>query len=111
MKNKNILRMVAVLIFAMIVLTYNVPYLFAENTETIETKQVVLDVKNMTCPACWYKVKKSLTRLDGVKTAKVSLLSDQAVVTYEPSKISIDDLIKATTDAGYPSSIKKIEEK
>jgi mercuric ion binding protein len=51
-------------------------------------------------------VKKSLTQLDGVKRAKVTLQPPEAVVVFDPAKVSIEDLVHATTYAGYPSSVK-----
>lgn len=57
-------------------------------------------------PVQWWS-KKNLTKLDGVQEARVTLKPPEAVVVYDPSKISIEDLIKATTNAGYPSSVKK----
>jgi len=51
--------------------------------------------------------KKSLTRLDGVKEVKITLEPPEAIVIYNPNKIKIGDLIKATTNIGYPSSVKQ----
>lgn len=67
---------------------------------------VTLDVRNMTCAACPITVKKSLTRVPGVIDAKVDFDRHIAVVTYDPSRAGVAALTKATTDAGYPSSIK-----
>jgi mercuric ion binding protein len=32
-----------------------------------------------------------------------------AVVTFDPNKTSAEALTKATADAGYPSSVKKVQ--
>ena len=66
-----------------------------------------MEVKNMTCVSCVVGVKKSLTRLNGIKEAKVTLEPPEAVVIFDPVKVKVEDLIKATTNAGYPSSIKQ----
>jgi hypothetical protein len=34
-----------------------------------------------------------------------------AVVIYDPSKVSVEQLIEATTKAGFPSSVRKPSEK
>jgi mercuric ion binding protein len=52
-------------------------------------------------------VKRSLTRLDGVTKADVSLEKREAVVTFDDAKTNVDALLKATKDAGYPSTLKK----
>lgn len=52
-------------------------------------------------------VKRSLTSIDGVSKADVSLEKREAVVTYDDAKTSVEALLKATRDAGYPSTARK----
>jgi mercuric ion binding protein len=52
-------------------------------------------------------VKRSLTKLDGVTKAEVSLQKREAIVTYDDAKTNVEALLKATKDAGYPSTLKK----
>lgn len=52
-------------------------------------------------------VKRSLTSIDGVSKADVSLEKREAVVTYDDAKTSVEALRKATSDAGYPSTVRK----
>lgn len=52
-------------------------------------------------------VTRSLTRIDGVTKADVSLEKAEAVVTFDDTKTSVEALLKATKDAGYPSKVKK----
>ena len=52
-------------------------------------------------------VKRSVTKIDGVTQADVSLEKAEAVVTFDDAKTSTDALLKATKDAGYPSTLKK----
>ncbi|MFQ5572573.1 MAG: mercuric transporter MerT family protein [Rhodothermales bacterium] len=74
----------------------------------IETslQSVVLDVEGMTCAACDITVRKALTNLDGVEEATVTFEPPQAVVTYDPSKVSVEQMTEATTNVGYPSKRK-----
>lgn len=75
-----------------------------------ETLTVVqLEVKNMTCAACPITVRKALERVPGVKSAKVDFASRTATVEYDPVRVAPDKLVKATTDAGFPSSPAKGE--
>jgi len=105
--NRVILWIVTILTFGLLLFPYAVPYVFAETSEVqSETKQVTLDVRNMTCPSCLIPVKMSLKKLDGVKDVKVTMNPPQAVVTYDPTKATTADLTKATTNAGYPSKVK-----
>lgn len=52
-------------------------------------------------------VKRSLTKIDGVSKADVSLEKAEAVVSFEDTKTNVEALLKATKDAGYPSTLKK----
>lgn len=52
-------------------------------------------------------VQRSVTKIEGVSKAAVSLEKAEAVVTFDDTKTGIDALLKATKDAGYPSTIKK----
>lgn len=69
-----------------------------------DEQKTSLALKNMTCPSCNYMVKSALMKVDGVKSAKVSFEKKTAYVTFEDSKATIAALIKATTNAGFPSS-------
>lgn len=68
-------------------------------------KEVTLDVPDMHCPSCPFTVQKSLKALDGVVSAKATLEDKEAKVIYQPSKVTINKLIEATTNAGYPSTV------
>jgi mercuric ion binding protein len=69
-------------------------------------KTVTLAVQHMTCAACPGTVKASLQRVPGVTIVVVSAEDKTAVVTFDDSKAKVDALVKATTDAGYPSAPK-----
>lgn len=71
--------------------------------EAAATKTVTLAVENMTCGACPITVRKALTKVPGVTKAEADLDSKTATVAFDPAKATVDDLIRATTEAGYPS--------
>jgi mercuric ion binding protein len=70
------------------------------------SKTVTLDVPGMFCAACPITVKKALTKVTGVAEVNVDLDKKQAVVTFDDAKTRIATLTKATTNAGYPSTVK-----
>jgi periplasmic mercuric ion binding protein len=76
---------------------------FGSFAGTLQT--VTLDVQNMTCAVCPITVKKALERVAGVTDAKVDFDKKTASVSFDPDKANLAALTKATTDAGYPSSI------
>ncbi len=69
-------------------------------------KKITLAVQNMFCDACPFIVKNSLEAVPGVAKAVVSFKNKTAVVSYDDTKATVAALIKATTDAGYPSAPK-----
>jgi mercuric ion binding protein len=68
---------------------------------------VVLDVQNMTCELCPITVKKALGKVPGVADTKIDVNKRTATVTFDPDKANLSALVKATTDAGFPSSTHK----
>ena len=68
---------------------------------------VVLDVQNMTCAVCPITVRKSLERVPGVMEAKIDLDNKTATVKFDPDKATAAALVRATTEAGYPSTAHK----
>ena len=71
------------------------------------TQTVTLSVPGMTCPVCPITVKKALSRVEGVSKVDVTFENRKAVVTFDDVKTSVQQLTKATEDAGYPSSVKQ----
>lgn len=107
-RNKVLFWIVTALVLGLLALPYMIPYAFAGSSgDAPATREVTLSVRNMTCGACPIIVKKSLTRVEGVKDAKVTLSPPRAVVTHDPGKTSPEQLIEATTKAGFPSTIVK----
>jgi periplasmic mercuric ion binding protein len=71
-----------------------------------ESKTVILDLPTMNCSMCPITVKKALKNVKGVTHADVSYEGKQAVVSIDDELTSPDALIDATTNAGYPSTVK-----
>ncbi len=80
-------------------------------TETVSTEVALstlnLDVEGMTCQGCEYKVKSVLQGIDGVvATNKVCSQSDKASLTYDPKKISEEQIIVQLAEkTGYGISV------
>jgi mercuric ion binding protein len=68
-------------------------------------QSVTFDMQNMTCAMCKVTIKKALQGVDGVQKVSVDGDTKMADVTFDPKKTSIEALIKATTNAGYPATI------
>lgn len=68
---------------------------------------ITLDVRNMTCTTCPITVKKALAKVAGVNDVKIDFEHKTATVHLDTDKASAALLVKATTDAGFPSSVRK----
>ncbi|MFA5536432.1 MAG: heavy metal translocating P-type ATPase [Bacillota bacterium] len=60
-----------------------------------------LKVKGMTCAACSARVERKLNSTAGIYKAAVNLTTEKATIQYNPLQLSVKDLIKAITEAGY----------
>ena len=80
--------------------------LAASSSAFAAEKTITLAVQHMTCAACPRTVKASLQAVPGVTNVVVSAEDKTAVVTFDDSKAEVDALVKATTNAGYPSAPK-----
>lgn len=63
--------------------------------------ETVLKIEGMSCMHCVGRVEKALTSINGVKSAKVSLEENEAVVEYDSSKANINKFKDAIEEAGY----------
>ncbi|GMR07307.1 MAG: hypothetical protein BMS9Abin26_0309 [Gammaproteobacteria bacterium] len=104
--NRTILASI-VLIFTVLTTPFTLAAETAAAAGATDSRTVTLDVQNMTCSFCPITVRKSLEKVPGVSKATASLETKSATVTFDPARTNVEALIKATTDAGYPSTLKK----
>lgn len=63
--------------------------------------RTTLNVTGMTCGHCVASVKEALEELAGVRSARVDLEKNTAVVDYDDGKTSPREMTTAVADAGY----------
>ncbi len=71
------------------------------------TTTVTLSVPGMTCPACPITVRKALNKVEGVSKVEVSLENKEAAVTFDDAKTTVQALLDATKNAGFPSMVRQ----
>ncbi|MBD8027131.1 copper-translocating P-type ATPase [Ureibacillus sp. Re31] len=59
------------------------------------------EITGMTCAACATRIEKGLNRLDGVASANVNLALEKATIEYNPSEVTIADIIAKVEKLGY----------
>jgi len=69
-------------------------------------KTVVLDVKNVTCPACRLTIEKALEQVPGITDQHVDTKAATVKVTFDPASTSESAVVKAITDAGFPATVR-----
>lgn len=62
---------------------------------------VTFEVAGMTCGGCVLGVRKVLARLDGVTLATVTYEPPRAVVTFDPTRASVERIVAAIGTLGY----------
>ena len=77
--------------------------LWASGAGASTPMQVVLDVENMTCPACSITIAKALERVEGVSDTHVDAAAHTVTVTYDAQSTSATAVADAVTNAGFPA--------
>ncbi len=80
---------------------------FALSAAASDLHDVVLDVKGMTCAACPVTVKTVLKKQPGVEEVKMDAKKNTADVRFDRAKVSPEQLARAVTEAGFPTSPRK----
>ena len=60
-----------------------------------------IPVIGMACSVCSANVEKKLNSLEGIHSASVSLAGRTALVDYDPDKITLEDMKREVSNAGY----------
>lgn len=66
-----------------------------------ETKQIILPITGMTCAHCVVTIERNLKKLDGLQTAVVNLSSERGTIEYDPSVLTLHDIITRIESVGY----------
>ncbi len=81
-----------------------------ELIEEAEAVKKLLQIEGMTCASCAKAVEKVTSRLEGVKEANVNLAKETLIVSYDPKKTSLNDIIFVIERAGYGAKEKASDE-
>ncbi|HEX2303861.1 MAG TPA: heavy metal translocating P-type ATPase [Gaiella sp.] len=71
---------------------------------TPERERLRLEVEGMTCASCAARIERRLNRLDGVE-ATVNYATEEAAVSFDPTTVSVDDLIATVGAVGYRAAL------
>ena len=77
--------------------------LWAGSALAATPKMAVLDVENMTCPACSITIEKALDKIPGVSKTQVDTKAATVTVSFDAERTSVPVLARAVTEAGFPA--------
>lgn len=67
----------------------------------IPSQHAQLEVQGMTCASCSATVERVVSKLPGVQSASVNLAAETLTLDYDPSEISLQQVVSAVAEAGY----------
>lgn len=72
-------------------------------------KSAQISVQGMHCNSCTYNIEVNISALKGIKTIKVDLNSQLAVVRYSPTEISPLDIVEKIEELGFMARVKNVD--
>lgn len=63
-------------------------------------RKIIVPIEGMHCAACAQTIEKALNNKEGVN-AVVNFAGEEAVIEYDPDKITVNEIVKVVQDAGY----------
>ena len=79
----------------------------ASNLATPGMSEKVFSIDKMTCKMCHITVRRAMEKVEGVVKATVDYDKKTATVLFDPNKASVDAIALASTNIGYPATLKK----
>ncbi len=71
----------------------------------------IYNIKGMTCAACQANITKAVSKVNGVKSVNVNLLSNSMAVEFDENTTSSEDIIVAVVSIGYSAEVVNKTEK
>ncbi|HHX64526.1 MAG TPA: copper-translocating P-type ATPase [Chloroflexi bacterium] len=72
------------------------------------SQNVDLEILGMTCAACARTVERTLQRAEGVESAHVNVATERATVSFDPTVISMSQLVEKVRESGYDARIQRV---
>jgi len=68
---------------------------------TVGDSKVIIPVEGLSCASCSFAVRRALKKMDGVKSIERGPNEDEALVTYDASKVKPEQFVEAINDLGF----------
>ena len=73
------------------------------------SEHVTFPITGMSCANCAMNIERTLNKLQGVQNTNVNFAAEQALVSFDPGKIQVNDIVKAIQDTGFGITAAKVE--
>lgn len=70
------------------------------------SREIVLHVENMTCPACRITIEKALEKVPGVMAKHVDTQAAVVRITFDAERTDAAVIAKAVSESGFPATVK-----
>lgn len=107
-QTKTFLGIVTVFSALMLAFPYYAHVFYPSNTQKevvivneSDVKEVTFDIEGMTCDACASHIENDVMKLSGVIQVKASYENGEAEITYDSTKVVIDEIKTAINKTGY----------
>ena len=77
--------------------------------KSAQTKQLIIPIIGMHCANCANTVGRGLKRMPGVDEANVSYANERAVITYDPKRVTPDQMIEMIKGLGYGAALAEVD--
>lgn len=65
----------------------------------------IIEIEGMTCASCASAVEKSTSKLDGVSQANVNLTTEKLTISFDETKVSVDEIVAVIEKTGYQAKV------
>jgi Cu+-exporting ATPase len=72
-------------------------------------KSVTLPITGMTCANCAASIERGLKKLEGLHHSNINFASEQAVVSYDPQRLRLKEIVENIRSSGYSVATMKVE--
>lgn len=79
---------------------------FVAGAARADERTATLAVEKMDCALCPLTVTKAIEKVEGVSAVDVSFERKEAVVAYDDAVTTLEKIVAASTNAGYPARLK-----
>ncbi len=68
---------------------------------TVADSKVIIPVEGLSCASCSFAVRRAIKKMDGVKSIERGPHEDEALITYDASKVKPEQFVEAINGLGF----------